>query len=78
MENNPSNIVDFRLPGCIGLLRSDLGANDGVAKSDGGDVGGTWLQLMCCTLPKHLSLICLGGLEQKMLEVVGVGSEVLY
>ena len=30
------------------------GANDGVAKSDGGDVRGTWLQLMCCALPKHL------------------------
>ena len=29
-------------------------ANDGVAKSIGGDVGGTWLQLMCCTLPKCL------------------------
>ena len=31
-----------------------LEANNGVAKSNGGDVGGTWLQLMCCTLPKHL------------------------
>ena len=30
------------------------GANDGVTKSDGGDVGGTWLQLMCCALPKCL------------------------
>ena len=30
------------------------GANDGVAKSDGSDVRGTWLQLMCCTLPKRL------------------------
>ena len=29
-------------------------ANNGVAKSDGGDVGRTWLQLMCCTLPKCL------------------------
>ena len=29
-------------------------ANNGVAKSDGGDVRGTWLQLMCCALPKHL------------------------
>ena len=37
------------------VLRNDLlEANDGVAKSDGGDVGGTWLQLMCCTLPKCL------------------------
>ena len=27
-----------------------MGANDGVAKSDGGDVIGTWLQLMCCAL----------------------------
>ena len=31
-----------------------LEADVGVAKSDGGDVGGTWLQLMCCALPKHL------------------------
>ena len=31
-------------------------------KSDGGDVGGTWLQLMCCALPKCLSLIYLRGL----------------
>ena len=37
---------------CYG--RVILGADDGVAKSDGGDVGGTWLQLMCCALPKHL------------------------
>ena len=29
-------------------------ANDGIAKSDGGDVRGTWLQLVCCTLPEHL------------------------
>ena len=29
-----------------------LGANNGVAKSNGGDVGGTWLQLMCCALQK--------------------------
>ena len=31
-----------------------LGADDRVAKSDGGDVRGTWLQLMCCALPKRL------------------------
>ena len=31
-----------------------LGAENGVAKSDGSDVGGTWLQLMCCALPKRL------------------------
>ena len=31
-----------------------LGADDRTAKSNGGDVGGTWLQLMCCTLPKCL------------------------
>ena len=31
-----------------------LEADNGVAKSIGGDVEGTWLQLMCCTLPKHL------------------------
>ena len=30
------------------------GADDRVAKSDGRDVGGTWLQLMCCALPKCL------------------------
>ena len=29
-------------------------ADDRVAKSNGSDVGGTWLQLMCCALPKCL------------------------
>ena len=29
-----------------------LKAIDGVAKSNGGGVRGTWLQLMCCALPK--------------------------
>ena len=38
-------------PSCYTVI---LGADDGVAKSDGGDVGGTWLQLMCCALPKCL------------------------
>ena len=39
----------------IVLLCDDLSeADNGVAKSNGGDVGGTWLQLMCCALPKHL------------------------
>ena len=37
------------------MLHGDLSeADDRVAKSDGGDVVGTWLQLMCCTLPKCL------------------------
>ena len=37
------------------VLCGDLSeAIDGVAKSNGSDVRGTWLQLMCCTLPKHL------------------------
>ena len=37
------------------LLWTEIsGADNGVAKSDGSDVGGTWLQLMCCTLPKCL------------------------
>ena len=31
-----------------------LGADNRVAKSNGSDVGGTWLQLMCCALPKCL------------------------
>ena len=31
-----------------------LEVNNRLAKSDGSDVGRTWLQLMCCTLPKHL------------------------
>ena len=38
------------------------GADDRVAKSDGGDVGGTWLQLMCCALPK----ICVLNLSQRV------------
>ena len=33
-----------------GILKAD----NRVAKSDGSDVGWTWLQLMCCALPKHL------------------------
>ena len=37
--------------GCYAVIS---GADNRVAKSDGGDVGGTWLQLMCCTLPKRL------------------------
>ena len=37
--------------GCYVVI---LGADDRVAKSDGGDVGGTWLQLVCCALPKCL------------------------
>ena len=37
------------------LLCGDLlGPDDGVAKSDGSDVGRTWLQLMCCALLKCL------------------------
>ena len=45
------------------LLQTEiLEADDGVAKSGGGDVRGTWLQLMCCTLPKmSVSLIYLRG-----------------
>ena len=63
-------------PWCYAVI---LGANDRVAKSVGGDVRGTWLQLMCCTLPKmSVSLICLGGSEWKMSEAVGVGLEVSY
>ena len=31
-----------------------LKAIDGVTKYNGSDVGGTWLQLLCCTLPKCL------------------------
>ena len=39
----------------VWVLQDDLSeANDGVAKSDGSYVRGTWLQLMCCTLPKCL------------------------
>ena len=43
------------------VLCGDLSeAIDGVAKSDDGDVGVTWLQLMCCALPKtSVSLIYL-------------------
>ena len=38
-----------------GVLHGDLlKADNGVAKSDGSGDGGTWLQLMCCTLPKCL------------------------
>ena len=46
------------------LCNDLLEANNGVAKSDGGDVGGTWLQLTCCALPKQMSvsLIYLRGL----------------
>ena len=48
---------------CGVVLCGDLlEANDGVAKSEGSDVGGTWLQVMCCPLPKtSVSLIYLRG-----------------
>ena len=37
------------------LLQTEISeANNEVVKSNSGDVGGTWLQLMCCTLPKCL------------------------
>ena len=37
------------------LLHGDLSEADiRVAKSNGSGVRGTWLQLMCCALPKHL------------------------
>ena len=50
-------------------------ADDGVAKSDGGDVGGTWLQLMCCALPKCLlSLIYFRG---SGMECVGGGQSLV-
>ena len=39
---------------CIYCYAVISGADDKVAKSNGGDVGGTWLQLMCCALPKRL------------------------
>ena len=41
-------LMDFLL--WTGILKTD----DGVAKSDGSDVGETWLQLVCCALPKCL------------------------
>ena len=60
-------------------MRWLLEANNGVAKSNGSDVRGTLLQLMCCTLPKRLCpKFTSGGQEWRMLEVVRVGSEVLY
>ena len=37
------------------VLKTEIsGADNGVAESDGSDVRGTWLQLVCCALPKHL------------------------
>ena len=53
-----SGSISLNIPLCGDLLE----ANNRVAKSNGSDVGGTWLQLMCCALPKHLSLIYLRGL----------------
>ena len=39
----------------VQLLRGDLGGLMMELLSPiGGDVRGTWLQLMCCALPKHL------------------------
>ena len=50
-----------------------LNAVDGVTKYDGSDVGGTWLQLMCCTLPKRLCPQITSGLRteigQRLLEL---------
>ena len=42
-------------PYTVNMLCDDLvEADNRVAKSNGSDVGGTWLQLICCALPKHL------------------------
>ena len=42
------------------MLCGDLSEADvEVAKSDGGDVGGTWLQLMCCALPVRICFLSL-------------------
>ena len=39
----------------MGLLSTELlGSDIRDVKSNGSDVRGTWLQLMCCALPKHL------------------------
>ena len=46
------NGIDNKVVDCCYTVIS--GADNGVAKSDGGDVRGTWLQLMCCALPKCL------------------------
>ena len=44
----------YHLDICV-LLQTEIPeADNRVTKSNGSDVGGTWLQLMCCTLPKHL------------------------
>ena len=43
------------------LLQTEmLKAVDGVAKSNGSDVGGTWLQLMCCAFLN----VCVPNLPQ--------------
>ena len=43
------------VPSIALLLWTEISeANDRVAKSNGSVVGGTWLQLICCTLPKRL------------------------
>ena len=45
-----SGSISLNIPLCGDLLEAD----NRVAKSNGSDVGGTWLQLMCCALPKCL------------------------
>ena len=57
-----------------------LGADDEVAKSDGGDVGGTWLQLMCCALLNICVLNFVSGVRAEVVRgdrswVRGVGLE---
>ena len=40
---------------CYGLILAGAGSNIGDPNSNSGVVvGGTWLQLMCCALPKCL------------------------
>ena len=55
IQPSVSSFLEDPVNCCYSMLQTGiLKANDGVAKSDGGDVGGTWLQLTCCALPKHL------------------------
>ena len=48
------------------LLQTEIPeANDRVTKSNGDDVRGTWLQIMCCTLPKHLCPQLTSGVKDR-------------
>ena len=68
LSNYHNNIEGQGWSGLMGnVLQTDLlKAVGGVTKSNGSVVEGTWLQLMCCTLPKCLCPSFISGLRMEV------------